>query len=113
MLARPRDFDELLLAAYTQGALLDVPDEVGAYAIHGLAVCNTPESVALVIELYRQRPALMKHLHTSHRAGIPLFVGESTLHIFAVNERCAPLPQQPTRVESTRDAASFSPSALA
>ena len=65
--------------------------QVGAFPIHALTVCNSPESIALVLELCRQRPDLMSLTHVRHRAGMPIFLGESTLHIFAVNQREAEL----------------------
>lgn len=63
------------------------PDEVGAFPIHALVVCNTPESLELSMELFARVPALLKQVHVKHRAGIPLFCGESSLHICAVNKR--------------------------
>ena len=66
---------------------LTVPDEVGAFAIHALVVCNTPESLELSMELFERVPALLAQVHVKHRAGFPLFSGESSLHICAVNKR--------------------------
>lgn len=65
---------------------LNEPDEVGAFAIHALVVCNTPESLEISMELFEEQPHLMTQVHVKHRAGFPLFSGESSLHIFAVNQ---------------------------
>ena len=59
--------------------------QVGAYPIHSLLVCNSPESVALAMELYAKKPSLLPLVHVQHRSGLPLFVGESSLHVLAVN----------------------------
>ena len=61
------------------------PDEVGAYPIHALIVCNSPESLVLGMEIYHKVPAMLPLLHVNSRAGVPIFVGESSLHILAVN----------------------------
>ena len=61
--------------------------QVGAQPVHALAVCNVPESISLVVDLYKQRPSLMSAVHVRNRKGLPLFLGESVLHIFAVNKR--------------------------
>ena len=82
-----RILHRIMIALYMQSGCLDRPDEVGAYPVHALAVSNVPESIALVVELHRQRPDLMTLMHVGHRSGVPVFVGETTLHIFAVNER--------------------------
>ena len=76
----------MLIALATTTHELNEPDEVGAFAIHALVVCNTPESLDLSMELFELQPALMSQLHVKHRAGFPLFTGESSLHILAVNK---------------------------
>ena len=50
-------------------------------------MANNLESLALVTELYEQLPSLMTRVHAHDRSGTPLFLGESALHIFAVNRR--------------------------
>ena len=66
-------------------------DEVGAFPIHALVVGNTPEALELATEIFEAKPSLLKILHTTSRAGLPLFFGESTLHILCVNQQEAML----------------------
>ena len=79
-----------------QTSACDRPDEVGAFAIHALVVCNNPDSLALAMDLYRAAPRkLLPLVHVPHRNGTPIFVGESSLHILAVNrheDEARPLP---------------------
>ena len=87
---RPSDaglkiLEKIVTALMLETKAFDEPDEVGAYAIHALVVCNTPESLLLALELYQKHTASHKLLHVPHRNGTPLFVGESALHILAVN----------------------------
>ena len=63
------------------------PDMVGAYPIHALGVANTAEALALLEAVYEENPRLLMQVHTKHRAGFPLFTGESGLHVLAVNNR--------------------------
>ena len=67
--------------------LMEVPDEVGAFPIHALMVANTRESLDLSWKLFQARPSLLMQLHVKHRAGFPLFAGESNLHVAAVNNQ--------------------------
>ena len=62
-------------------------DQVGAYVMHAITVCNTPQSLSVSWEVYKAVPRLLLQLHEFHRAGFPLFFGESTLHICCVNKR--------------------------
>ena len=88
-----RTLKKIVLALYSQTGCLDCEDQVGAQPVHALAVCNVPEAISLVVDLYRLRPQLMSRVHTSTRTGMPLFLGESVLHILAVNKREAELVQ--------------------
>ena len=72
-------------------ALSRSSDEVGAFPIHALVVGNTPEALELATEIFEAKPSLLTILHTTSRAGLPLFCGESTLHILCVNQREAML----------------------
>ena len=64
------------------------PDAVGALPIHAITVANTDEAVALSGELNEAMPdRLLGQVHVLHRAGFPLFTGESSLHICCVNKR--------------------------
>ena len=68
--------------------MFSTPDVVGAFPIHALTVCNTEEALELVEQLCNARPLLLLgQLHTKHRAGFPLFTGESNLHVLCVNRR--------------------------
>ena len=67
---------------------VETPDVVGAFPIHALLVANTDASIALVELMIRIAPTrLITQTHTDHRAGFPLFTGESNLHVCAVNCR--------------------------
>ena len=63
------------------------PDLVGAYLTHALVVGNTEKSLSLACKIFEANPSLLAQVHTKHRSGLPLFVGESNLHIAAVNQR--------------------------
>lgn len=65
----------------------DEPDAVGAFLIHAITVANTDDAVELSSDLVSSRPILLTQVHVNHRAGFPLFAGESCLHICAVNRR--------------------------
>jgi hypothetical protein len=65
----------------------DQTDEVGAYMIHALVVGNTFESLSLSERVLEAAPHLLQQVHMNHRSGIPLFTGESVLHIAAVNQQ--------------------------
>lgn len=67
--------------------IFKTPDAVGAFPIHALVVCNTPESLELSMELFERFPYLIPQVHVPTRDSLPLFVGESSLHICAVNRR--------------------------
>lgn len=81
--------NQLLLAIVLDKActFFDRSDEVGAFPIHAITVANTDDAVALSGELVTARPSLLTQVHVNHRAGFPLFAGESCLHICAVNVR--------------------------
>ena len=73
--AELRILHRIVVALYTQSGCLDQPDEVGAHPVYALAVSNVPESIALVVELHRQRPDLMAVTHVRHRSGeVPVFL---------------------------------------
>jgi len=65
--------------------MFSLPDNVGAFPIHALLVCNSSESLSLSLRLIRARPALLEQAHTTAKSGERLFNGESSLHIVAVN----------------------------
>ena len=79
----------LLLAIATDEScnFFDLPDAVGAFPIHAVTVANTDQAVIMSQELVSARPNLLTQVHAKHRAGFPLFTGESCLHICAVNKR--------------------------
>ena len=62
-------------------------DEVGAFVMHAIVVCNTEPALELSAEIYRRVPKLLTQTHVLHRAGFPLFTGESSFHICCVNRR--------------------------
>ena len=64
---------------------LNEPDEVGAFAIHALVVCNTPESLEISMELFEEQPHLIGGARETPR-WLSFILGESSLHIFAVNQ---------------------------
>ena len=84
---------KLVVALGSATDALLTPDGVGAYAVHALMVCNTEESLALALELFEAYPPLLTQLHVRPSApSAPIsFVGESSLHIAAVNKREAVL----------------------
>lgn len=59
-----------------------VPDPVGAFPIHALVVCNSPQSLQVSMSLYREHPQWLMQVH----AAAGPFSGESALHILAVNK---------------------------
>lgn len=64
------------------------PDEVGAFPIHAVTVANTEEAINLSEMMFVANPKLLlPQVHAMHRAGFPLFTGESSLHICCVNRR--------------------------
>lgn len=78
----------LVLAIATSGSGLDeIADEVGAFMQHALTVSNTPQGLVVVEQLLISKPSLLTQVHVNHRVGLPLFAGESSLHICAVNRR--------------------------
>jgi hypothetical protein len=81
--------EELILAACASGRGFELAtDEVGAYVQHAIVVANTSEALRLAERLFCAQPALLRQVHGKHRTlRIPLFTGESALHILAVNRR--------------------------
>ena len=77
-----RVLNALLMALATETGALDQPDPVGAYAIHCLMVCNSPQSLELSMALYERLPHWILRVH-----GKGDYCGESALHIVAVNKR--------------------------
>ncbi len=64
-----------------------VADEVGALLVHAIVLANTPQAVELTERVIFARPSLLTQVHTKHRLGFPLFAGEGTLHVLAVNRQ--------------------------
>lgn len=87
--AQLRALDQLLLSKTldSSSSFMHTPDLVGAFVIHALMVGNSDESLALCWKILQANPELLNQVHVRHRAGIPLFTGESCLHIAAVNHR--------------------------
>lgn len=75
------------LARDADCTMWDQADEVGAYMIHALVVGNTLESLSLSQRIFEASPRLLLQVHVNHRGGMPLFTGESVLHIVAVNQQ--------------------------
>jgi hypothetical protein len=73
---------QMLLAIAAGTSAFTVPDPVGAYPLHALVVCNSPESLDHSIELYRRHPKWLKQVHAPSGP----FFGESSFHIVAVNK---------------------------
>ena len=66
----------------------ELRDVSGAGLVHNLAIANSDESIALLMELFHLRPTLLKGVHREGRNDFKgVFDGESTLHILAVNKR--------------------------
>ena len=84
-----RRAEEVVLAAATDKSskLFDEPDAVGAYPIHAVTVANTDDAIVMSGMLLDAKPELLTQVHGMHRAGFPLFAGESSLHICCVNKR--------------------------
>jgi len=81
--AGARVLRQMIICLALETDAFDKCDGVGANPIHALLVCNTPESLALSMELYRLCPRLLTQLH----APTGPFSGESCLHVTAVNRR--------------------------
>ena len=64
-------------------------DGVGAKLVHSLLVANNERSVNLAIELFKITPRLLLGTHGQHSPNKPLFKGEGSMHIVAVNKRLA------------------------
>ena len=81
--------NQLLIALATDEAcpFFFKQDEVGAFVMHAIVVCNTDPSLEVSAEIYRRVPKLLTQTHVLHRAGFPLFTGESSFHICCVNRR--------------------------
>ena len=73
----------MLVSVATHTDAFEVPDPVGAYAIHALVVCNTEASLAVSLDMYRLRPHWLTQVHAPSGP----FSGESALHICCVNTR--------------------------
>ena len=73
---------QMLLALAAGTGAFEVADPVGAYPLHALVVCNTPESLDLSLEVYRRHPHWLAQVHAPSGP----FYGESVLHICAVNK---------------------------
>ena len=69
----------LALAAQHPQQLGESVDPVGAHPIHALLVGNNEDSLALAMKIYEMAPKELT------RVRIKLFLGESALHIAAVN----------------------------
>ena len=72
----------LLEMAAKAPELFDVPDSVGAYALHALIVCNTEESLEVALSVVDKLPRLLLRTHDP-----PVFTGEGSLHIVCANRR--------------------------
>ena len=59
-----------------------VPDESGAFLVHGLLIANTDASVGLALKILGQRPDFIPQAHAEGP-----FFGENVLHVLAVNQR--------------------------
>lgn len=80
------------LAADPSCDLCSQPDSVGAFPIHAITVANTDDSVSLAEAMIDARPRLLLQGHVMLRANnLPLFTGETSLHICCVNRREATL----------------------
>ena len=63
-------------------------DAVGAKLVHGLLVANSERSVNLAVKLFKINPRLLLGTHGQHSAiKKPVFTGEGSMHIVAVNQR--------------------------
>ena len=72
-----------LLEDSDESCCFDITDQVGAFPIHALMVCNTDASLALCSRLYAARPRLLTQVHALSGP----YHGESSLHICCVNKR--------------------------
>lgn len=80
----------LMYLATNEGCrAFDLPDVVGAYPIHALTVCNTPQSIELTMKILNARPALLKqyHEHVGGNGSKCPYGGETALHIACVNRK--------------------------
>ena len=75
------------MATDPQCDFFQTPDVVGAYPMHAILVANTDPALEAIEAIFKAAPKLLSQVHTDHRAGFPLFNGESCLHICAVNCR--------------------------
>ena len=64
-------------------------DSVGAKLVHGLLLANNERTVQLAVELFEIHPPLLLGTHGQHSDNKPVFSGEASLHIVAVNKRVA------------------------
>ena len=64
-------------------------DAVGAKLVHSLLVANNDRSVSLAVKLFKMNPRLLLGTHGQHSTNKPVFSGEGSLHIVAVNKRLA------------------------
>lgn len=74
--------DLLVAAAHPQEHIFFRRDPSGACPIHAILIANNMESLSLVLRLYASVPSLLMQTH-----GPGFFVGESGLHVLAVNRR--------------------------
>jgi hypothetical protein len=73
---------ELLLALARSSDEVLLPDASGATAILALLVANTAEAIELVLDMCRVRHELLTHVHLPGP-----FIGESALHVLAINRQ--------------------------
>ena len=64
-------------------------DAVGAKLVHGLLLANSERSVNLAVKLFKINPQLLLGTHGQHSRDKPVFSGEGSMHIVAVNKRLA------------------------
>jgi hypothetical protein len=62
-------------------------DAVGAKLVHGLLLANSERSVNLAVKLFKINPQLLLGTHGQHSRDKPVFSGEGSMHIVAVNKR--------------------------
>ena len=63
--------------------LFERPDAVGAFPIHAILVCNTPESLRASFACLEANPRLLLQVHEYSGP----FAGETALHIMCANRR--------------------------
>ena len=77
----------LLLAQQHPQKIAEIEDGVGAKILHCLALANSGESISLLKALVKQDAHLLLGVHGQHsEKPKPVFFGEGTLHIVAVNK---------------------------